>query len=617
MFKKNKERAGPVEAVDVDFYRMYYLDLSAMSDDDIRKHYAVHGKSEGRHPNVESYLASGPAAGELDIDFYRQFYPDLCGLPHSEAIKHYHDHGSREGRYKSEEDFKDRGPDMSSFDVKFYREHYADSGFSSDQEARNDYLQFGSREGRFANAEELIASLNAEAKPLPDDFDPAVYLAMNGDLRRHLKYDWEPAFHYMRYGRWEGRPYRRWKDATTYDLTLLTRKTLFAYDMPEVALSEERKPTINVLVPAFDFGSMSAGFFGVFQVALFAKKCGLNVRLVLYEEFNFDVEEMREKLAHYPGMEHLLDELEIDYIGERTRPLLISPHDNCIATVWYSAYMARKIMDARGGGKFLYLIQDYESVFHPSGTQYALADNSYSFDYCALFSSKALQDFFLKKQIGIFGREGTNYTYFNNACSSVLKPKDEFVAVRKGKKKRLAFYSRPPVDRNMFDLGALALCTAVRAGVFPEDEWEFIGIGLGEAVIKLDDDVQMKQMQRMNLREYQEVISTFDIGFCLMASSHPSLLPFDLSGSGAVVVTNSFGVKDQTYFDILTQGVIVCQPDLPALVEGLRRAVAESDNIDTRYENAQAMKFPRTWAETFNEEHELFMHTVFKDTLAH
>lgn len=551
---------------------------------------------------------------KFDPVFYREAYRDLRTMSDEDAKVHYEAHGRREGRVCSVAELNLRLLELADFDPDFYRAYYTDLPKHSDLEAKLHFLTFGFNEGRVASAADLIQRAENEIKPLPADFKPSEYLLLNGDLRRHFKHEWEATNHYLRYGRYEGRPYRRWKDAVVYDLDLLTRKTLYAYDMPEVVISDERQPTVNVLVPAFDFGSMSAGFFGVFQIALFIKKCGFNVRLVLYEQFHFDLEEARGKFAHYPGMEHLLDEVEVDYIGERDRPLLISEHDNCVATVWYSAYMARKIMQTRGGGKFLYLIQDYESVFHPSGTQFALADNSYSFDYCALFSSKALQDFFLKKQIGIFGREGTNYAYFNNACSSVLKPKSEFISTRRGKKKRLAFYSRPPVDRNMFDLGALALCMAVRSGIFPKDEWEFIGIGLGEAVIKLDDDVEMTQMQRMNLREYQEVISTFDIGFCLMASSHPSLLPFDLSGSGAVVVTNSFGVKDQAYFDIVSQGVIVCEADMPALVEGLRKAVSAADDLETRYINAEAMTFPRTWDQTFSDEHEQFMHAVFKET---
>lgn len=601
---------------DVAFYREFYTDIAAMSAEEATKHYIVHGRAEGRFPNLRASLEASPTTSDLDVDFYRSFYPDLSAKSLRDAIEHYRDAGHKEQRFANKRELLLNGPDMSQFDADFYRTYYEDLKSLSDEEVRAHFLAFGCRERKFPNPAALISAIEREPHPLPEDFKPSEYLALNGDLRRHLKHEWEATLHYLRYGRWEGRPYRRWKDAVVYDMDLLTRKTLFVYDMPEVVIDDTRPATINVLVPAFDFGSMSAGFFGVFQVALFIKRCGLNVRLVMFDQFHFDEAVAREKFQHYPGLEDLFDELEFEYIGEREAPLRISRRDNCVATVWYSAYMARKIMETCGGGKFLYLIQDYESPFHPSGTLFALAEATYSFDYCALFSSQALQDFFLKKQIGIFGREGTNYTFFNNACSSVLKPKDEFVAVRKaGAKKRLAFYSRPPVDRNMFELGALALCTAVQQEVFDGGDWEFVGIGLGEAIIKLGPEVAMKQMERMNLREYQEVISTFDVGFCLMASPHPSLLPFDLSGSGAVVVTNSFSVKDQAYFDILTEGVIVCQPDVPALVDGLRRAVREASDLDKRYANALAMKFPREWSETFNDQHEFFVKTVYKDSL--
>jgi hypothetical protein len=137
---------------------------------------------------------------------------------------------------------------------------------------------------------------------------------------------------------------------------------------------------------------------------------------------------------------------------------------------------------------------------------------------------------------------------------------------------------------------------------------------LGDPVIRLAPNVELKQMPRMNLREYQDSISTFDVGLCLMASSHPSLLPFDLAGSGAVVVTNSFGAKDQAYFDELADGIIVSSPDVPSLVSALRRTVIAAEDLDERYRRGQTMKYPRSWDETFGDEHLQLLSSVFKDT---
>ena len=149
--------------------------------------------------------------------------------------------------------------------------------------------------------------------------------------------------------------------------------------------------------------------------------------------------------------------------------------------------------------------------------------------YNAMFSSSSLQDFFKLNKVGAFGGVAPPSTYFNNASASYLPEIDEFLG-RRGPS-RLAFYSRPVVHRNMFELGALALIEAFKSGVFDGQEWEFLGVGLGDTSVQLSGSRKLRQLDRMNLREYSSVISTFDVGLCLMASPHPSLLPFDLGVS--------------------------------------------------------------------------------------
>ena len=94
-----------------------------------------------------------------------------------------------------------------------------------------------------------------------------------------------------------------------YDEHYLHLRLNRIYDLPEVKLDLSRLATINVLVPAFEFNSISAGFFGVFQVARFMRRTGYNVKLVLFDNFYFSHDEFRQKFLNYPGMENLLDEL--------------------------------------------------------------------------------------------------------------------------------------------------------------------------------------------------------------------------------------------------------------------------------------------------------------------
>lgn len=376
------------------------------------------------------------------------------------------------------------------------------------------------------------------------------------------------------------------------------------YNLPDVEVCMDRPKTFNVLVPAFDFGSMSAGFFGVFQTALYIKKCGINVRLVLFDDFHFNYREFKERLQGYPGMENLCQEIEVEYVGSRKTPLLVSPHDNCLATVWYSAYFAQKIMSKLAGSKFLYLIQDYEAYFYPGSSLFSLAEKTYSMDFNAIFSTKTLKDFFIKNNIGNINNRGVECEYFNNACSSSLSPYDKFIKDNKCKEKRFfAFYSRPSVNRNMFELGALSLIEAYQRGAFSLGDWEFFGIGIGKCKIELAKGVYLQQMERMNLKQYQDKISTFDIGLSLMASPHPSLLPFDLAGSGALVVTNSFATKSPDFFSEISGNIICKEPCLEDVVEGIFDAVKKIGNLDDRFFNAKNMKYPTCWDESWEKRH--------------
>lgn len=607
-----------IAEVDVDFYRKFYVDTQGLSDKDTTAHFVHVGFGEGRFPSAEVMLSrleldTFKLPKDFDPKRYIELNHDLAFI-HSDwqAKVRYLIKGKISGmQYKSMAQIAVE--QIESFDATFYRRYYDDATHLSDADALTHFSGIGIQQGRAGNLKSLIRQIEDDTKYLPEDFSPEDYLRANPDLKPHLRREWEPAYHFLKYGRYEGRSYK--PQVKIYDHNRLNVELQQIENPVTIIVDPERKPTINVLVPAFDFSSMSAGFFGVFQVALFIETLGYNVRLVMFDAFQFNADEMRLNLRNYPGLELLLDRVDVIYVGDRRQPLRVHPNDGCVATVWYSAYLARHISQYLETKKFLYLIQDYETVFHAAGSLYALADVTYSFDFHALFSSSSLQSFFVRNSIGSFADRKPIYTFFNNACARSISNLDSFLAGKKAnRKKKLVFYSRPTVNRNMFELGALVLCTAFRYGVFDPDEWEFFGIGLGEAVIKLDDRHELKQLPRMTLAEYRTLISDFDVGLCLMASSHPSLLPFDLAGSGAVVVTNRFGTKDQSYFDDLVKGVVVCDLTVTALVHGLRVAAASSKDLQDRHKNALSMKYPTSWSDTFTYVHEDFVRQVFSAT---
>lgn len=389
-----------------------------------------------------------------------------------------------------------------------------------------------------------------------------------------------------------------------YDRDFLHLRLNRIYDLPEVALSANRPRTINVLVPAFDFKSMSAGFFGVFQVARFLRSTGINVRLVMFDNFYFDASEFRAQFKAFPGMENLLDEVEVDYIGDRRSPLQVSPDDLSVATVWYSAYLAEKIDRLTGAKHFIYLIQDYETNFHPANSHFALADATYDMNYYALFSSESLMRFFIERNIGGLVTRGLKHTFFNNACASSLPSLEDFQRLNEQKpRKSLVFYSRPVVDRNMFELAALVLVEAFTRGIISPDTWDCYGMGLGEGVLQLLPKVRSSTLPRMTLSDYMAKLPEFDVCLTLMASPHPSLIPMDLAGSGAVVVTNTFRTKTSEYLEDISRNIIPAEANLEDLIAALGLAVARSSDLQARHRNAEEMKYPRSWSNSFAPHH--------------
>lgn len=403
-----------------------------------------------------------------------------------------------------------------------------------------------------------------------------------------------------------------------YEKTRLGLMTHRIHNPPEVIITSDRKPTVNVLIPAFTLQTISAGFFGVFQVALKISRMGYHVRLVMFDNFNYDEVEFRAKMLSTTGLETLLEEVEVVYIGDRYKPLRISSQDTCVATVWYSAYFAEKIAKMTGNKPFLYLIQDYESAFYAFSALYAFADSTYSkMNYHGLISSQPLLNY-----LDVNKKCGNNFaekkmTFFNNACAAREISSETFIKRKDSKARKFIFYSRPTVDRNMFPLASLAIIEAFKQGIFDDGHnWELYGMGIGNVGIYLDGRTKLEQMPRMSLKEYEVAVQSFDVCLTLMASPHPSLIPFDLAGGGAIVVTNVFATKTADYFAEISKNIIAVEPTVDDIVDAIRKAVHRSQDFETRYAEAIKMAYPRSWDQTWSKNIEEFIDNSISQSIS-
>jgi GT2 family glycosyltransferase len=194
--------------------------------------------------------------------------------------------------------------------------------------------------------------------------------------------------------------------------------------------------------------------------------------------------------------------------------------DVSISTLWVTAYVAAHFPNAR---RKFYLIQDFEPMFYPAGTMYALAEETYRLGLYGLCNTENLLRLYER-----YGGRGTAFQpavergVFHPVCRRERRHDDPVTVF---------VYARPGHWRNCWEMASLALqelkshlgdrVRIVTAGSWarPED----VGTGI----------------QHLGLLDYREtgnLYRTCDVGVALTVSEHPSYLPLELMACGVPVV---------------------------------------------------------------------------------
>lgn len=273
--------------------------------------------------------------------------------------------------------------------------------------------------------------------------------------------------------------------------------------------------TINWFLPELD-----SPFYGGINTALrmadhLARVHGVENRFVLWAHPN-DGFHRSAIAAAFPN----LADSPIYYDLSLRAAAGIPACDVSISTLWVTAFVAAHFASAR---RKFYLIQDYEPMFYPAGTMYALAEESYRLGLYGLCNTENLLRLYES-----YGGRGTAF----------LPAVDRSVFHPEGRRNRRAddpvtvfVYARPGHWRNCWELASLALqelkshlgdrVRIVTAGSWarPED----VGTGI----------------QHLGLLDYREtgnLYRTCDVGVALTVSEHPSYLPLELMACGVPVV---------------------------------------------------------------------------------
>ena len=351
--------------------------------------------------------------------------------------------------------------------------------------------------------------------------------------------------------------------------------------------SEPRR--VNLLLATIDFKVLFGGYIGMFNLALRLSRAGHAVRIVLLDETEVRLDEWRGRIARYPGLERLFDEVEVAYRYDRGAPLDVSPADGFVATSGWSAHVAHKAVRALGRERFLFLIQEYEPFFGPMNTNTALLRQAYDFPQFGLFSTEILRDYFRRERIGLYETPDgdARSAVFSNAIQ-------RFAPTRAGLERpsrRILFYARPEhhAARNMFEMGIAALCRLFADPEIVQAGWTAHGIGTTGSADRLElaPGLFLGMMPKTSLSGYTAMLPGFDVGLSLMLTPHPSLVPLEMAAAGLVTVTNTFANKTAEALGAISPNLIGAKPTLEGIVDALRKAIARVDDIEARLAGAR------------------------------
>lgn len=195
--------------------------------------------------------------------------------------------------------------------------------------------------------------------------------------------------------------------------------------------------------------------------------------------------------------------------------------DVAIATLWVTAYAVAQFTRAQ---RRFYLIQDFEPMFYPAGSLYALSEETYRLGLYGLCNTERLRDIYAHE----YGGHGFG---FMPAVQEDVFHATGRAAIDHDGPARIFIYSRPGHWRNCWELASLALDEVKRRH---GDAVHLVTAGSWASAEDLGRGFDHRGL--LDYRDTGALYRTCDVGVALTLSKHPSYLPLELMACGVPVV---------------------------------------------------------------------------------
>ncbi len=365
---------------------------------------------------------------------------------------------------------------------------------------------------------------------------------------------------------------------------LLARRFPALAALPVYAAPNAGGRRLTVVTDSINTGSLYGGVgTALILAALTARRVGAGLRLVTRTEPP-DVANVGEVLSTH-GVPWSGN---IDFVHAPSSPagrdVPTAPDDLFLTTSWWTTWATRQSVPR---ASIAYLLQEDERMFYPLGDDHlrcaeTLADPSLLY----IVNSHLLHDHMAAEGLA------PHATAFEPAFpkSAPLAKQAQLL----GGKRNFFFYARPNNARNLYFRGLEALCGAIEEGVLDPAEWDFHFAGHGAEPLSLPRGARALFPGPMPWPDYLAFVRRMELGLCLMYTPHPSYPPLDLASSGAVVVTNRFGVKRD--LDRYSRNILCADPDVRSLVAALRAGKALAADRPACLANFAQNRFETDWA---------------------
>lgn len=274
--------------------------------------------------------------------------------------------------------------------------------------------------------------------------------------------------------------------------------------------------TVNWFIPDID-SPFYGGINTAFRIADYlTRKHGVQHRMITLGQ---GTEFIRTALA--AAFPRIADSPIIPITGDFPSLRDLPEADAAISTLWVTAYA---LAHAGNQHRKFYLVQDYEPMFYPAGTNYALTEETYRLGLYGICNTENLKDIYTKEY-------GGKATFFTPAVDPAIfhardrheRDPDDPVTI--------FVYARPGHWRNCWELAAPALekvknTLGSRVRIVTAGAWATGGGAQND----------IKPLGLMPYKKTGDQYRETDLGLALTVSKHPSYLPLELMSCGAPVV---------------------------------------------------------------------------------